>query len=50
VVDTLVRLGRAAGVLGKLPGQCPEPAAVYVELAAALAQAGRLAEVGSVQV
>ena len=50
VIDTLVRLGRAVCVLGKMPGQCPEPAAVYVELAAALAQAGRLAEFGLVQV
>jgi hypothetical protein len=50
VIDTLVRLGCAVGMLGKMPGQCPEPAAVYVELAAALTQAGRLAELGLVQV
>jgi hypothetical protein len=41
-IDTLVRLGRAACMLGKMPGQCPEPAVVYVERAAALAQADRL--------
>jgi hypothetical protein len=49
-IDTLVRLGRAACMLGKMPGQCPEPDVVYVKLAAALAQADRLAELRLVQV
>lgn len=50
VIDTLVRLGGAVCMLGKMPGQCAEPAAVYVELAAALTQAGRLAELGLIPI
>jgi hypothetical protein len=42
IPDVLVRLACAAGSLGKLPDQTPEPAAAYVKLAAALEQLGRL--------
>jgi hypothetical protein len=44
-----VRLGHAVYLLGKLSGQCPEPAPFHVELVAALAQTGRLAKLGPVQ-
>jgi hypothetical protein len=42
IPDVLVRLAHAAGSLGKLPEQTPEPATAYVELVAALEQLGRL--------
>ena len=48
VPDVLVRLGQAAARLGKLPQQTPETAEVYLQLAAALDQLGRLGEVASV--
>ena len=42
IPDVLVRLGQAAGSLGKLPDQAAEPAPAYRALAAALEQLGRL--------
>jgi hypothetical protein len=45
IPDVLVRLARAAAAEGKMPGQTGEPAPVYVQLAEALEQVGRLGEV-----
>jgi hypothetical protein len=45
IPDLLVRLARAAGRLGRLPGQAGEPAPVYRQLTEALEQVGRLEEV-----
>jgi len=45
VPDVLVRLGKAAAGLGKLPFQCGETADAYEQLEAALDQLGRLIEV-----
>lgn len=42
IPDVLVRLACAAGSLGKLPDQTPDPAPAYVTLAAVLEQLGRL--------
>lgn len=46
IPDVLVRLGRAAACLGKMPHQAGETAEVYIQLAAALEQLDRLNEVG----
>ncbi len=43
--EVLVRLARAAVALGKMPHQTPSPAAVYQQLAEALAQLERLVEI-----
>lgn len=45
IPEVLVRLGRAAAALGKMPGQGGECAPVYQALAEALDQEGRLPEV-----
>jgi hypothetical protein len=45
IPDVLVRLAQAAMSLGKMPSQTGKPANVYVELAKALRQLGRLEEV-----
>lgn len=45
VPDVLVPLARAASSVGKMPGQTGDPAAVYMQLAEALEQVGRLGEV-----
>jgi hypothetical protein len=45
VPDVLVRLGKAAAGLGKMPFQCRQTAEAYEQLEAALDQLGRLAEV-----
>jgi hypothetical protein len=45
IPDVLVRLGRAAAGLGKMPFQCGETAEAYRQLQAALDQLGRLIEV-----
>lgn len=44
--DVLVRLGKAAASIGKLPCQCHPVADAYVEAHEALNQLGRLADVG----
>ena len=46
IPDVLLRLARAASAAGKMPGQTGAPAPVYVQLAEALEQVGRLGEVG----
>ena len=46
VADVLVRLGRSAAGLGKMPCQCNPAAEVYSEAHEALDQLGRLSEVG----
>lgn len=46
VGDVLVRLAGAARRLHKLPCQCADPSAAYVEAHLALVQLGRLADVG----
>lgn len=43
--DVLVRLGRGAREVGKMPGQSGEPAPIYQQLAEVLEQLGRLADV-----
>jgi hypothetical protein len=48
IPDVLVRLACAAASLGKMPGQAGETAAVYHQLAEALDQEGRLAEIAGV--
>lgn len=45
VPDVLVRLGRAAVELRKMPGQCPKPQLSYQQLFDALKQLGRLQDV-----
>lgn len=45
IPEVLVRLGRAAASLGKMPGQAGECAPIYQALADALDQEGRLPEV-----
>lgn len=45
IPDVLVRLGKAAASLGKMPFQCGHAARAYEELEAALDQLGRLVEV-----
>ena len=45
IPDVLVRLAQAAASLGRMPHQSGETAPVYVQLAEALDQLGRLAEV-----
>jgi hypothetical protein len=45
IPDVLVRLGRAAAFLGKMPHQAGDTAEVYIQLAAALEQLDRLKEV-----
>jgi hypothetical protein len=47
IPDVLVRLARAASSVGKMPGQTGAPAPVYVQLAEALEQVGRLGEGGA---
>lgn len=47
IPDVLVRLGRAAAGLGKMPHQAGEASRVYVQLAGVLEQLGRAGEVGS---
>jgi len=47
IPDVLVRLARAAYSLGKLPQQCSQPAAIYVQLAVALDQLDRLEQVAA---
>lgn len=46
VADVLVRLGRAVSALRKMPCQCASTADAYVGAHAALAQFGRLSDVG----
>jgi hypothetical protein len=45
IPDVLVRLGKAAARLHRMPSQCGETAAAYEQLEAALDQLGRLTEV-----
>jgi len=45
IADVLVRLGRAAASLGKMPPEATQPAPVYEQLAAALKQLDRLDEI-----
>ncbi len=46
IPDVLVRLGRAAKQLGKMPGDVGKAASAYQELASVLEQLGRLEEIG----
>ncbi len=46
VGDVLVRLGKAAAALGRMPCQCPVTAEAYAEAHQALDQLGRLVDVG----
>jgi hypothetical protein len=46
VADVLVRLGKTAASLGKMPCQCNPAAEAYSEAHEALIQLGRLADVG----
>jgi len=46
MADVLVRLGKAAAEVRKLPGQTPSPLGSYQQLYDALYQLGRLGEVG----
>lgn len=46
VSDVLVRLGKTAAALGKMPCQCAATAGAYVEAHRALDQLGRLLDVG----
>jgi hypothetical protein len=44
IPDVLSRLARAAANLGRLPEQCGNPAPIYEQLVAAMAQFGRVAD------
>jgi len=48
IPDVLARLAQAACQLGRMPHQCAEPAAIYLQLAAALDQFGRLTDITAV--
>lgn len=47
IPDVLSRLARAAASLGRLPQQCGNPAPVYEQLVAAMAQFGRVPDISA---